>query len=92
METVQIKFKNGSEIEAEVNGNSYIVDSKPAFPADLSEVIVGDQTLHYVEVVECAAIDNRYWFSFIEIPENIRKAAQMEANIEYIAIMSDIEL
>ena len=40
MEKAKITFKNGIEIEAEVNGSCYIVDSKPDFPVDLSEVTV----------------------------------------------------
>ncbi len=40
MERVKIIFLDGTEIEAEKNGSSYIVDEKPRFPNDLSEVSI----------------------------------------------------
>ena len=43
MEKVKITFKDGTEMEAEVNGSCYIVDGKPDFPIDLSEVTVSER-------------------------------------------------
>jgi len=42
--------------------------------------------------VECASVDGRYWFAFREISEAERAAKQMQANIEYIAMMTDVDL
>lgn len=96
MEKVKIVFKNGMEIEAEQNGSSLIVDTKPDFPADLSAVTIigadGEHTYNNAEIVECASVDGRYWFAFIEIPESVRSERQTQANIEYIAMMADIDL
>lgn len=96
MEKVKIVFKNGMEIEAELNASSLIVDTRPDFPADLSAVtIIGadeERTYNNAEIVECASVDGRYWFAFIEIPESERKERQMQANIEYVAMMADIDL
>ena len=71
MEIVVVIFKDGSEIEAELNGNSLIMDEKPFIPEDLSVVrIHGDQgtdiTFKDAELVECASVDGRYWFTFAE--------------------------
>lgn len=96
MEKAKIIFKNGMEIEAEQNASSLIVDTKPDFPADLSVVTVigadGERTYNNAEIVECASVDDRYWFTILEIPEAERMARQTQANIEYIAMMADIDL
>lgn len=96
MEKVRIAFKNGTEIEAEANGSSMITDIKPEFPPDLSEVTVagagGERVYRNAEIIECASVDGRYWFSFREVPETERAARQMQANIEYIAMMTEVDL
>lgn len=96
MEKVTITFADGTSLTAELNGNTYIVDEKPEFPKDLSVVKVNNgetvQELHYAEVIECASVDDRYWFGFVEVPESVRTERQVRADIDYIALMSDIEL
>ena len=91
-----IKFKTGEEIVAEVNGDCFITAAKPEFPKNLGEVTVTkeneEKVFYHAELVECASVDDRYWFSFAETPEDIRTTRQMQANIEYIAMMADIEL
>ena len=92
----KVIFKNGTEITAEKNGDCLIVNTKPEFPNDLSTVVVqsGNETKTYNHaiVLDCASIDNRYWFAFKEISEEERTNKQMQAYIEYIAMMSDIDL
>ena len=65
----KITFKNGYEIDAEQNGNCYITVTKPDFPDDLSRVIIksyGEVTkLKNAQLVECASVDSRYWFTFL---------------------------
>ena len=96
MEKAKIVFQNGMEMEAEENGSSLITDSRPDFPVDLSSVTVigagGERNYKNVEIVECASVDGRYWFAFREISEAERAARQMQANIEYIALMTDVDL
>lgn len=96
MEKVKILFKNGTEINAEKNGNSLITENRPDFPADLSFVkVVGNGaecTYKNAEIIKCASVDGRFWFAFREIPETERAARQMQANIEYIAMMTDVDL
>lgn len=50
------------------------------------------QILRNVEVIECASVDGRYWFGLREVPESERIQRQMQANIEYIAMMADVDL
>ena len=96
MEKAKIIFNDGTEIAVDRNSDCYIVSEEPKFPDDLSVVTVeGDDYLkvfRHAEKVECASVDGNYWFTFIEVSEDIRAMRQMEANIEYIAMMADIEL
>lgn len=96
MEKAKIKFPTGEEIEVEQNGSSFIADSKPDFPKKITSVTIsnkdGDVVISNAELIECAGIDDRYWFSFIEVPQEERTAKKMQANIEYIAMMTDVEL
>lgn len=78
MEKITITFKNGAEIEADKNGDCYIVDTKPVFPSDLSEVNVGDAKLKNVQIIECASVDGRYWFALREMSETEMWRASIE--------------
>lgn len=66
----KIIFKDGTTIIAEINGDCYILNTKPEFPEDLSEVTIESQenikVLHDAILNECYGIDNRYWFNFCE--------------------------
>lgn len=96
MEKVKIVFQNGMEMEAEENASSLVMGSKPKFPSGLSSVTVtgvgGERIYKDAEIIECASVDGRYWFSFREVPESERAAKQMQANIEYIAMMAGVDL
>ena len=77
----KVIFKNGQEINAELNGSSLIVNEKPEFPEDMSGVIVrangSDTVYNYPILVECASIDQRYWFTFIEEAETDRTIREL---------------
>ena len=98
METATIIFKDGTEIEAEVNGNTLITAEEPEFPEDLSVVTVRGENFEwvyqYAEVVRASGADNRYWFVFAEVPESVREIQQLRADndmlIECILEMSEI--
>ena len=96
MEKAKITFKNGVEIEAEVNGSCYITDRKPDFPVDLSEVTAtaGEdvKVIRNAEVNEAASVDGRYWFTLQELTEQELKDIKTQADIQYLAMMADIEL
>lgn len=93
MNTVTITFSDGTSINAEQNGTSYIVNSKPDFPTDLTEVSVsgedGDITLANVQIIECASVDSRYWFGMRELSAEELAKATSEAQILYTALMTD---
>ena len=77
-----IKFKNGDEITAQVNGDCFITNAKPEFPDDLTnlEITKDGQVTVILEamLIECASVDGKYWFSFMEKPLNIRQAEEIE--------------
>lgn len=97
MEEVKIRFTDGTEIEAEKNGSSYIVDVEPDFPDDLSEVEIetdqGTETVENAMIVKCAGTDARHWFAIIPKPVNLAdEIAQLRADTDYIAAVQDIDL
>ena len=98
--TATIKFKSGTIIEAEQNGSCFITAKKPTFPTLLGTVTIeGDEprTIEHAQLVECASIDGRYWFAFIETPQDELYRAMMEdalreideTNEERIAAIED---
>lgn len=90
-----ITFNNGTSINVEVNGTTFISDVKPAFPSDLSNInITGCDFMDHVDygrIVEAAGSDNRYWFGIIPISEKERAETQLRADVDYIMMELDIE-
>ena len=87
METVKIIFKGGAELEAEKSGSCYITNKKPTFPQDPFFVTIsgedGDIVIENAQLVECASIDSRYWFTFVEVsPLDLWKASIEDALCE----------
>lgn len=82
MEKVKITFLDGTIVNADVNGNSYIVDEKPSFPVDTSVVTIENgedvEVLESVKIQECASIDGRYWFAFVAMSETEIRFAEIE--------------
>lgn len=96
MEKATIKFKTGEIITADVNGSCFIVDEKPEFPFDLSEIEIttGEEkkTLNNVEIMDAASVDGRYWFALREMSQEELRQIQIRADIEYLSMMMDIEI
>lgn len=98
--TATILFENGSSITAEQNGSCFITDTKPTFPMPLGTVTIeGEEPriIEHAQLVECASVDGRYWFSFIKTPQDELYRAAIEdalceideANEERIAAIED---
>jgi hypothetical protein len=88
-ERVKIRFKDGTELEASVNGNNFITDEAPEFPDDLSEVVIvsdgGEEVIKNVTVQQAAGLDDRYWFIFVaQTP-----LGSLESQVLYTAMMTD---
>ena len=91
MEKKLIIFLDGSEIEAEINGNCFIVDEQPDFPEDLSTVVIRDDNdvveIENVNVQECASTDGRYWFAFVPMSEIEMRFAEIEDALCELSMM-----
>lgn len=90
---VTIKFSDGTEIKAEQNGSCYITDTQFSIP-DLSsiEIVKNDDKnstiMNNCRFIFCTSIDSRFWFSFEEISSD----EILRSDVDYLALMSDIEL
>lgn len=77
----KLKFANGTEIIAQANDNNYIVATKPQFPDNLKNIQITTEESTLVikngRIVECASLDGNYWFTVIEVPENIVHIQEM---------------
>ena len=86
-----IKFKDGTEIKAEVNGDCFITENKPSFPASLEGVTVekDGETTEYEEamLIECASVDGKYWFSLMEKPLDVKQAEKIAIQEEQIQFL-----
>ena len=93
MGKVIIRFNDGNEISAEINGDSYIVNTKPEFPEDLSNVVISGEDINKrydnAELIECASVDGRYWFAFREIPQEEADAVQLRADVDYLLLITE---
>ena len=95
----KITFGNGEVIAAEKNGESLITQQKLGFPAVLGVVTVesadgGVRIYNDPQIVECANIDGRYWFCFVEESPQQKRIRQLEEKndslIECLLEMSEI--
>ena len=86
----KITFGNGEIIAAEKNGESLITQQKPGFPAVLGVVTVesadgGVRIYNDPQIVECASIDRRYWFCFVEESPQEKRMRQLVEENEILA-------
>ncbi len=79
---VRIIFASGLVIEAMLNATTYIVDEKPAFPANIEDVTVEDEdgstVYHNAKIVEAYSDDGKYRFTITEATEIERRFAEIE--------------
>lgn len=104
MKEAKIIFADGEELKVEENGNCYITD-KPfkKTPEELASVEIKHESeteiLEKPQIKECASTDKRFWFYFytpskeeIEKQEIKEIIAVQAANIDYLAMMSNVDL
>lgn len=92
MEKVKITFASSGEIEAEKNGTCFIVEEPFAedIKNDLSIVTIEEEDgtvteFHNAELIECASVDERYWYSFREVTAD----EQLRADVDYLLLMQE---
>ena len=77
-----INFINGDTIVVEKSGDCYITATKPEFPEVLGRIDIisdeGTKQFEDAQLIECASIDGRYWFAFMETPEDEKLKKRVE--------------
>ena len=95
-ETVSITFNDGKIIEAIKNGTCYIVDEKPEFPDDLTDISIEESNsttyIKFGKIVDIQSNDSRYWFAIDVVSEAERANEQLRADIDYIAMEMGIDI
>lgn len=86
-ESAKITFVNGLVLNAMLNATTFIVDEKPDFPDDLSEVTVemenGTTVYHNAKIMEAYSDDGKYRFGISEMsPLEIQLAEYEDAICE----------
>ena len=82
-----------------LNGNNFISSSEineSVFDGNCSIVTINDgekDEVHMnMELVQITKVDDKYWFVLREVPETELAFVKMQSDIEYVAMMSEIEL
>lgn len=99
-ETYKVKLADGTELcDLDMNGNNYISKtpiSKGIFENNCSPVIIscGEEVeIHpAMDVIHVTKMDQGYWFALRDLTESELRAIKIRSDIEYLALMCDIEL
>lgn len=82
-----------------LNGNNFISSSEideSVFDGNCSIVTINDgekDEVHMnMELVQITKVNDKYWFVLRDVPETELGFVKMQSDIEYIAMMSEIEL
>ena len=95
-----ITLSDGTQISnLDLNGNNFVSKTKVKesdFEGKLQVITVtnGEEetVMHNCELVQIVKTGNEYWFVINEMSEEKLTLLQMQANIDFIAALSDIEL
>lgn len=98
--TWTITLADGTTLEGlTLNGNNFISTRKLTdedFAGKLEHVTITDgettTELTNVELVQCMQYGTEYWFVLREMTAAEQTAAKVQASIDYIAMMADIDL
>ena len=96
----KITLTDGTELNGlRLNGDNFISDTPIApelIDCNCSPVIIFDgessEVHENMELVQITRMGSEYWFVLRDIPEDELEKIKMQADIEYIAMMSNIEL
>lgn len=97
MENITIALSNGTELTGlELNGNNYISPEKlteDTFADGLSPVVINGEEHEQMALVQCIQhADGRTWFILRDVTAEEAANAKLRSDIDFIALMSDIEL
>ncbi len=99
-EEFKLILSDGSEIEhLRLNGNNFISDTKlteDMFAGKLSPVTIcdekGQEEHEHMELVQLVKMGQEYWFVLRDITEKELADIQTRADIDFIAMMTGVDL
>lgn len=97
MENITIALSNGKQLkDLELNGNNFITWEEvtpETFEDGLSPVVINGEEHGQMALVQCIQhADGRTWFILRDVTAEEVANAKLRSDIEYIAMMADIEL
>lgn len=96
----KVTLADGTELAGlSMNGNNFIsvvpIDAD-IFTANCSPVVISDgqkeETHEHMELVQVTVVDDRYWFVLRDLTTAELEREKIKSDIEYIAMMCDVEL
>ena len=99
--TFKITLADGTVLDGlGLNGNNYISSKKLTeddFDGNLDHITIEDaegniEELENMELVQVKKYGKEYWFVLRQLSEQEIRDSKLQANIEYIAMMADIDL
>ena len=97
---ITVILADGTKItDLKMNGNNFVspmkIDEK-IFDSNLSTVTIveGEEETTYnnMSLIHCTKYDSEYWFALRELTETELVAIKNRSDIDYIALMCDVEL
>ena len=101
MNKYTVTLSDGTELtDLTLNGNNFISTeevTEDTFAGKLLEVTISDgeteEVLHNAELIQISTlVPGEWWFILREIPADVLRERKIQANIEYIAMMTDVDL
>lgn len=95
-----VKLADGTIFEnLGLNGNNFISSEKvdaSVFESNCSPVTISDGTNEEIhenmELVQVTQMGDEYWFILRDLPESELAQIKLRADVDYIAMMSEVEL
>lgn len=96
----RIVLADGTEIGGlRMNGNNFVSDvpvDEAVFDGNLTPVTIYHGLIpeihEYMELVQVTKMKNEYWFVLRDISKSELDAMQVRADIDFLAMMTDVEL
>ena len=98
--TYKIILADGTVLDGlTLNGNNFISEepiSASIFEANCSPVVINDgtddETHEHMALVQVTEVAGKSWFVLRDIPQNELDQAKIKSDIEYLAMMCDVDL
>ena len=97
----KITLANGTQLkDLRLNGNNFVSETEitaDVFNGNLSKVVIEDeegkvQEYQHMELVQIVHYEDGYYFILRELSKEELERIKTQADIEYLAMMSDIDL